>query len=386
MGCRAWLEENCPREVTGPFDPERDMVWGGRKWVFRSEAQRIWLQRMASRGWTVPTWPIECGGAGLSAAQAQVLREEMARLQSWVPLYSFGITMLGPVLLAFGDEEQKRRHLPRIARGEIRWCQGFSEPQAGSDLASLRTRAEDQGDHFLVNGQKIWTSYADQCDWIFCLVRTNPTAKKQAGISFLLIDMQSPGVTTRPVEMISGESPFCETFLTDVRVPKENLIGPVDHGWEIAKFLLGHERESIGSASSLFDLTSLLPVAVQRAEADGGALRSAALRTDIVRAEIDTRAYQLTLRRYSEEMHADNALLGDRASILKYYGAELNKRRAELLLQLGSLASLQQPATGLDSHSAARRWLRSKGNSIEGGTSEIMLDIIARRILRLPVA
>jgi alkylation response protein AidB-like acyl-CoA dehydrogenase len=340
---------------------------------------------MVSRGWTVPTWPLEYGGAGLSAADTQALQEEMERIQAWMPLYSFGITMLAPVLLAYGSEAQKRRHLPPIARGEIRWCQGFSEPQAGSDLASLKTRAEDAGDHYRVNGQKIWTSYADQCDWIFCLVRTNPAVKKQAGISFLLIDMTSAGVTTRPIEMISGESPFCETFLSDVRVPKENLVGPVDGGWELAKFLLGFERESIGRASSLFDLTTLLPAAAQRAADEGGSLHPDILRADVVRAEVDTRAYRLTLRRYREEMEASNSLLGDRASILKYYGAELNKRRAELLLRLEGFRALEQPESGLDPGSSARRWLRSKGNSIEGGTSEIMLDIIARRILALPV-
>lgn len=299
-GTRAWLEANCPPGARGPFGADRDTVWGGSKWVFRSDDQREWLALMSERGWTVPTWPVAYGGAGLTVAQALILKEEMTRIRAWPPLYSFGITMLAPVLLEFGTDEQKRRHLPPIARGEIRWCQGFSEPQAGSDLASLKTRADLDGEHFLVIGQKIWTSYADQCDWIFCLVRTNTSVRKQAGISFLLVDMRSKGVSTRPIRMISDEAPFCETFLTDVEVPKANLVGRIDGGWELAKFLLGHERESIGQASSLFDLLSLLPAAQLRAQSNGGSLRPVPLLTDILRAEIETRAYQLTLRRYAQ--------------------------------------------------------------------------------------
>ena len=240
---RAWLEANCPEPMRRPFRHEGDVVWGGRDARLEA-AQRLWLDRMAERGWTVPDWPAEYGGGGLSPAETKVLRAEMARLGCRSPLNSFGISMLGPALLKYGTEAQKREHLPPIARGEIRWCQGYSEPGAGSDLASLQTWAEDGGDHLVVNGQKIWTSYADKADWIFCLVRTSRESK-HGGISFVLFDMRSPGVTTKPILLISGSSPFCETFFNDVKVLKSNLVGGLNKGWEVAKYLLGHEREMI---------------------------------------------------------------------------------------------------------------------------------------------
>jgi acyl-CoA dehydrogenase len=211
---RAWLEANCPPAMRQPVTGEEDIVWGGRK-AKLSPDQKAWLDAMASRGWTVPDWPSEYGGGGLSPEQTKTLRQEMARLGCRNPLQSFGISMLGPALLKYGNEAQKKRFLPEIARGEIRWCQGYSEPNAGSDLAGLQTSAEDKGDHYLVNGQKVWTSYADKADWIFCLVRTDKTTK-QGGISFLLFDMASPGVSTKPILLISGSSPFCETFFDNV--------------------------------------------------------------------------------------------------------------------------------------------------------------------------
>ena len=242
---RAWLIQHCPAEMRRPMTSEDDACWGGRNVKFSCPAQQQWLQTMAARGWTVPAWPTAYGGGGLSGEQAKILAQEMRSLQCRSPLQSFGIWMLGPALLKFGSEAQKLEHLPRIARGEIRWCQGYSEPNAGSDLASLATRAEDLGDHFIVNGQKIWTSYADLADWIFCLVRTD-SAKKHTGISFVLFDMASPGVSTRPILLISGKSPFCETFFDNVRVEKSNLVGHAGGGWDVAKYLLTHEREMIG--------------------------------------------------------------------------------------------------------------------------------------------
>ena len=180
---RAWLEANCPPEMREPMRGEKDLCWGGRNWTFQSEAQRHWLQVMAERGWTVPDWPKDYGGGGLTADESHVLKEEMARIGARPPLTSFGISMLGPALLKFGTEEQKKHYLSQIARGEIRWCQGYSEPGAGSDLAGLQTKAEDKGDHWLVNGQKVWTSYADQADWIFCLVRTSSSPSRAASAS-----------------------------------------------------------------------------------------------------------------------------------------------------------------------------------------------------------
>ncbi|MCY7279665.1 MAG: acyl-CoA dehydrogenase family protein, partial [Sphingomonas bacterium] len=193
---RGWLDANCPPEMREPMRSEKDACWGGRKFEYQSPAQKHWLDVMAARGWTVPDWPSAYGGGGLSAAETKVLKEEMAAIGARSPLTSFGISMLGPALLKFGTEKQKTHYLGQIARGEIRWCQGYSEPGAGSDLAGLQTKAEDAGDHYVVNGQKVWTSYADEADWIFCLVRTS-TESKHKGISFLLFDMDSPGVSTK---------------------------------------------------------------------------------------------------------------------------------------------------------------------------------------------
>src|SRR3954468_16090780 len=243
---RAWLEANCPAEMRQPMRDESDACWGGRNPVFKNAAQKSWMDAMAARGWTVPDWPTDYGGGGLSPAETKILRQEMARINARSPLTSFGISMLGPALLKYGTEEQKKHYLPQIARGEIRWCQGYSEPGAGSDLAGLQTKCEDKGDHWLINGSKVWTSYADKADWCFCLVRTD-ASKKHEGISFVLIDMASPGVETRPIQLISGESPFCETFFTDVKIPKANLVGRVNGGWEIAKRLLQYERQNISA-------------------------------------------------------------------------------------------------------------------------------------------
>ncbi len=379
---RAWLEANCPPEMRTSGRGDEDLCWGGRRWVFQSEAQRLWFERCLTRGFTVPTWPKEYGGAGLSREDAATLTEEMRRLHARPPLVSFGISMLGPALLKFGTSEQKAMHLPRIARGEIRWCQGYSEPGAGSDLASLRTKAEDKGDHFLVNGQKIWTSYADKADWIFCLVRTDPAAIKQKGISFLLIDMATPGVSTKPIVLISGKSPFCETFFDNVAVLKANLVGTLNRGWDVAKYLLTHEREMIaGGGSNLFDMHAL-DKAAQRA-AGGAKLNDPILRAEIARAAIDTYASEATRLRYLAEV-AGGGELGARSALLKYDGTELNKRRHELAMSLAGAEALYFDGNGGPGQDVAQGWLRSKGNSIEGGTSEIMLDIVAKRLLELP--
>jgi acyl-CoA dehydrogenase len=268
---RAWLEENCPESMREPYRGEDDQVWGGRNAQYKNPDQKVWLERMAARGWTTPAWPEEYGGGGLDHKQTRILTQEMNRLKCRRPLDSFGISMLGPALLTYASEEIKREHMPQILNGEIRWCQGYSEPGAGagSDLASLRTRAEDCGDHYLVNGSKIWTTYADQADWVFALVRTVNSGTKHEGISFLLIDMDDPGVTTRPIKLISGRSSFCETFLDDVKVPKANLVGEEGKGWTIAKFLLTHEREMISGFGSSSARKKLSEQATQEAFHEG---------------------------------------------------------------------------------------------------------------------
>jgi len=362
-----------------------DYYWGGRKPEIAHPDQKLWCDRMAARGWTVPDWPEAYGGAGLGREQVKVLREEMARINARPALESFGISMLGPALLKFGNDEQKLEHLPKIARGEIRWCQGYSEPNAGSDLASLATKAEDRGDHYLINGQKIWTSYADKADWIFCLVRTDNSGSKHEGISFVLFDMASPGVTVRPIRLISGSSPFCETFFDNVKADKKNLVGEEGKGWTIAKYLLTHEREMISSFGTA-SKTSLGQLAAGSIGTDAaGRLANSSLRQEIAQYQLDAFAFGQTMARVRDEAKAGQGL-GAASSIFKYYGTELNKRRHEL-----NLAALGEAALGWDGEAynggtLSRDWLRSKGNSIEGGTSEVQLNIIAKRVLGLPDA
>jgi len=374
----AWISDNCPAPLLGRPMDESAIVWGGRRWTFTDDNQRIWLERAVSRGLTAPRWPTEYGGAGLSRAQEKIYREEMARIGAPPPLESFGLWMLGPALLEFGNPEQKARHLPPITRGEIRWCQGYSEPGAGSDLANVQTRAEDMGDHWLVNGQKIWTSYADKADWIFALVRTDRDAPKHKGISFLLMDMETPGITTRPIRLISGKSPFCETFFDNVKVPKENLVGELNRGWDIAKYLLTHEREMIGGgASGLLGGRSIGQILAAQ---DSDVLADPVLRAEAMQAEVDALAFTLTMGRYKDQAEAGRGV-GNASAMLKYFGTELNKRRYELLMATAGSDGLEWDGAhgGL-----APEWLRTKANSIEGGTTEVMLDIIAKRVLEMP--
>jgi acyl-CoA dehydrogenase len=380
---RAWLEENCPQSMRSPFSSDKDVCWGGRKFEFQSEDQRLWLERMAERGWTAPDWPTEYGGGGLSRPEHKVLLEEMARIQARPPLHSFGVWMIGPALLKFGSEALKQQHLPPIVRGEIRWCQGYSEPGAGSDLAGLQTRAEDEGDHFIVNGQKIWTSHADKSDWMFALVRTEPQAKKQEGISLVLFDMETPGVSTRPIKLISGSSPFCETFLDDARVEKDQLVGEMNKGWTIAKYLLTHERSMIGNmGSTAAGEKTLVDHAVDSIGLADGRLADPMLRAEVADWAIDAQAYELTAERVQDEAKAGQGV-GNTSAMLKMSGTELNKRRHELMIALYGSDAMVWEGEGWRSQALPQQWLRSKGNSIEGGTSEVQLNIIAKHILGL---
>ena len=383
---RAWLAENCPEEMRKPLKSEKDVCWGGRNFKPSSPAQKDWLDRMGAKGWTVPDWPKAYGGGGLSPAETKVLREEMAAIRARNPLNSFGISMLGPALLKYGTEEQKLEHLPKIARGEIRWCQGYSEPNAGSDLAGLATSAEDGGDHYIVNGQKVWTSYADEADWIFCLVRTDKTSK-QGGISFVLFDMASEGVSTKPILLISGNSPFCETFFDNVKVPKANRVHDENKGWDVAKYLLGHEREMIsGMGLGGQGESPLVTGAIATVGLDTqGRLADPLLRASIALFEVRAKAFAAMSERFIDELKAGRAHPAQ-PSMMKYYGTELNKTRNELIMAAGGSEALEWESEASRGGAAARSWLRSKANSIEGGTSEIQLNIIAKRILELPGA
>jgi len=383
---RAWLEANCPAECRGPVKSDEDRVWGGRNPTFPTPAHKTWLEKMGARGWTAPEWPTEYGGGGLSREEAKVLASEMRRIDAQAPLASFGVWMLGPALLQFGTEAQKKRFLPEIVRGEIRWCQGYSEPGAGSDLAAIQTRAEDRGDHWIVNGQKVWTSYADKADWIFCLVRTDPEAPKHLGISFVLFDMATKGVSTRPITLISGKSPFCETFFDDVRVEKENLVGTLNRGWDVAKALLAHERTMIGAMGEMGGGRPLGQVATGSIGIDDdGRLDEPMLRARIAELEVDAAAFRLAMER-TGDLHKAGQAHPAIASMLKYYGSELNKRRHELLMAAGGSDALEWEGERSRDGAMARDWLRTKANSIEGGTSEIQLNIIAKHLLQLPGA
>lgn len=382
---RAWLEANCPPEMRQPVRSEKDACWGGRNPDFQP-GQKEWMDAMASRGWTVPDWPTEYGGGGLSPAETKILREEMAAIRARNPLNSFGISMLGPALLKYGTEEQKLEHLPKIARGEIRWCQGYSEPNAGSDLASLATSAEDAGDHYIVNGQKVWTSYADKADWIFCLVRTSKESK-QGGISFVLFDMESEGVSTKPILLISGYSPFCETFFDNVKVPKKNRIHAENKGWDVAKYLLGHEREMIsGMGLGSTGGNPLIEGAIATVGLnDRGELADPLLRASLALFEVRSKAFTAMSERFIDELKAGQAHPAQ-PSMMKYYGTELNKARHELVMTAGGSDTLEWESARSNGGAKPRAWLRTKANSIEGGTSEVQLNIIAKRILELPGA
>ena len=387
----SWLDANAPKTIVGLPLGEMGGNWGGRRPTWDHPDMKVWLERAAERGLTAPTWPREYGGGGLEPEAAKVVGQELARRRLPPPLTGFGLTMIGPTLLRYGSEEQKREHLTKICRGEIRWCQGYSEPDSGSDLASLQTKAVRDGDFFVVTGTKVWTSYADQSDWIFALVRSDPNAKKQEGITFLLIDMASPGVSVRPILLISGASPFCETRFDNVRVPVANVIHKINAGWTVAKALLGHERNMIadifgvaerkkGSRGSL-----LAGLARHYLDGEGGPLPDPALREQIAQCELDERAFGLTVQRSRDAAKAGHQP-GPESSLFKVYATELNKRRTELMVKIAGPAGLGWEGPGFDEEelTRTRHWLRARGNSIEGGTSEVQLNIIAKRVLGLP--
>ena len=382
---RDWLEANAPASMRTPMPPA-EVPWGGKKGRFPNPESREWLNVMAQKGYTAAHWPVEYGGAGLDGEQAAILAAEIKALGLRSPLWSFGLWMLGPVLMEYGTEEQRRRFLPSISRGETRWCQGYSEPAAGSDLASLKTRAEDKGDHYLVNGQKVWTSYADEADWIFCLVRTDRDAPKHKGISFLLIDMETPGVEVRPIRLISGESPFCETFFDDVKVPKENLVGAEGEGWTIAKKLLEYERQNVSAIGFGGDRSSsLADIARKHGGGDAsGKIVDPVLRNRIAGAMMYERAVELLTAQGQRQ--ANEGRVGFTTSVVKYASAKINRERDDLAIDIAGLDGTGWAGDGFEPAdlTLTRKWLRSKGNSIEGGTSEVQLDVLAKNALGLP--
>ena len=384
---REWLEANFPKALAADPAAQVAKMSGAEE----SDDARAWRKAMGAKGWGVPTWPAEYGGGGLSVKQARVLHEEMGKIGARNPIGGMGVMMFGPTLIEYGTEALKRQHLPGIVSGDVRWCQGYSEPGSGSDLASLQTRAEDKGDHYVVSGQKIWTSGANLADWCFCLVRTD-TSKKHEGISFLLIDMTSPGVEVRPIRLINGTSPFCETFFTDVVVPKNQLFGPLNGGWTVAKRLLQFERDNIsaglggGSIGAPVKALTVKQAAVDYVGLDEtGRLADSDLRRRVTEHLMEAQAFQLTVRRASDEARAGNGPSAA-TSIMKYAGAKVAMDRNELIIEALGTAGTGWGGEGFDEPelAAVRTWLRSKGNSIEGGTSEINLNVVSKRVLGLP--
>ncbi len=380
---RDWIAANFPQSLKGK-DRGLSAVEGP---VEETPDETRWREALGSKGWTVPTWPKDYGGGGLGRAEARVVQEELARAGATNPVAgTMGVMMFGPTLLEYGSEEQKREHIPAIAMGTVRWCQGYSEPGAGSDLASLQTFAEDAGDHYIVNGQKTWTSGGQWADKCFMIVRTD-RSKKHEGITFLLCDMDTPGVETRPIRLISGASPFCETFFTNVHVPKANRVGEEGQGWTIGKRLLQHERNSLSGGGStagrMFAGPPLSEIAKRAVGVDGeGRIADPELRTRIIRHDMEARAFMLTLRRAQMEAKSNQGPSAA-TSIMKNVGARIMQERSELLIEIRGLAGLGWEGEGFseDELAQVRMWLFGKAVSIYGGSTEIQNNVIAKRIL-----
>ena len=373
---RDWLKQNCPPGARNVRQGIDNSFWGGRNPVHLSEDRKVWFERMAERGWTAPAWPKIYGGGGLDTGQARILMQEMKRIGAVDPLKSLGLMMLGHALLKFGTEEQKLEHLPKITQGKIRWAQGYSEPGAGSDLASLQTRGEDMGDHFVVNGQKIWTTYGHKADMIFALVRTEPEASKHQGISFLLIDMDQPGVKASPIRMISGNEHFSQTFFDNAAVPMKNVVGERGKGWDVAKYLLTFERSSMGESIGGGEGKTIAERALETVGRQGLS-QEPGLRREVAETMMETWAIQIAAERLFDQGKA-GALSPFSPNVLKLLGTELATRRTRLGMSIGGFDHLA------DDGQEVYEWLQAPTNCIAGGSNEVQLNILSKRALELP--
>lgn len=387
---RAWLEENCPQEMRN-----LSFHWEDAHLIYSRDEAKVWLERMAAKGWVAPTWPTEYGGGGLDREHAAVLNQEMKRIGAVAPSSGMGLTMIGPTLLEFGTEEQKQRHIPSICDGSIRWCQGYSEPGAGSDLAALQTSAVLEGDHFVINGQKIWTSGAQYADWMFALVRTDKTTKHD-GISFVLFDMRQEGVTVKPIQLISGSSPFCETFLDNVIARRDDLVGELNKGWTVGKRLLQFERSGIGGLAGANNKkkdkkkvekpkNDLAEIAKQYTGDTGGKISDTGAREKVLKHSMTERAFQLTAQRVNQESLSGKTP-GDTTSIFKLVGANLARDATELKSELMGVHGIGWEGDGFSDKEieTTRNWLNSRAVTIYGGTNEVQMNIISKRVLGLP--
>jgi alkylation response protein AidB-like acyl-CoA dehydrogenase len=378
---RAWIEANFPPALKGKGALATAEV------TTTHADLKAWRKAIGLKGWATPTWPAEYGGGGLSVPQARALAQEMAKLGAFNPMmFGMGVTMIGPTILDYGTPEQKAKHIPPIVRGDVQWCVGYSEPNAGSDLASLQMKCEDAGDHWVINGQKTWTSGAQYSDWCGALVRTDFTAKKHDGISFMLIDMHQPAIDPRPIALIAGASPFCETFFTDAVAPKENLLGKLNEGWSVGKRLLQHERASQTGGSGGGRQVPLNEIAKRYVELDAnGRIADTDLRTRLTRHLMDAKIHGLTLARVmAESKEASGATNG--ASVLKNSATIVAQTRAELTLEIMGAQGLgwQGDTFTQEEIESVRGWLAGKAMSIYGGSVEIQNNIISKRILGLP--
>ncbi len=382
---RAWLEENCPEEMRN-----LSFHWEDAHRIYSKPAADRWLKTMAARGWVAPTWPTEYGGGGLSAAEARILSEEMGRIKATAPSSGMGLSMIGPTLLEYGTEEQKQRHIPKICDGTVRWCQGYSEPGAGSDLAALQCKAVLEGDHFVINGQKIWTSGANHADWMFALVRTDPSAAKHDGISFVLLDMHQEGVTVKPIALISGSSPFCETFLDNAIARRDDLVGELNKGWTVGKRLLQFERSGIGGLTGggrkkQAASNPLADIAKSYMGEDGNKIADDGAREKVLRHSMIERAFQLTAQRVNQENQSGKTP-GAATSIFKLVGAGLARNQTELKSELMGFNGIGWEGDEFTAYEleTTRNWLNSRAVTIYGGTNEVQMNIIGKRVLGLP--
>jgi alkylation response protein AidB-like acyl-CoA dehydrogenase len=364
---RAWIEANYPPEIRNP--PSR----------LHFSENKVWYYKLAEKGWLCPGWPRAHGGMGLSAARQLIMIEERER-HGCARLNDMGVNMLGPLVIRHGTPEQQQFFLPRILTGEHIWCQGYSEPNAGSDLAALRTEAVLDGDMFVVNGQKIWTSLAMDANWIFCLVRTDNTARKQEGISFLLIPMDTPGITIRPIRNLDMQDEFCETFFDDVRVPRENIVGQINKGWTMAKNLLGFERIGIGSPRQSTNALGRLRLLADRM----GVWEDAAFQDRYTRLRMDLADHKVLYETFAERVRRDQPL-GPDVSMLKIHQTELFQRITETMLDIAAeFSGSQGPLDGNRELNPTGLFIQSRPATIYGGSNEIQRNVLAKNVLQLP--
>jgi alkylation response protein AidB-like acyl-CoA dehydrogenase len=357
---RAWLEANVPK----PYEREKSISDPGYV-----EYLRDWQRAQAENGWLGITWPKEYGGQGLGPTEQSIFNEEAAKLDSPYLMGQVGVSLIGPTIAMIGTPEQKERYLSKLLLGEEIWVQGFSEPNAGSDLGSLACRAVRDGDHFIVNGQKTWTSYAQVADWIFLLVRTNTEVSKYKGITCLLVDMKSEGVSVRPLRMMSGDSVFNEVFFSDVKVPVENVLGEIDGGWKVGITALMHERMNLGGGITV-EVAHFLANVVEMAR-ERGLTDDPIVRQKLAQASLELEVFQMTSARAMSAVGKGEAP-GPEGSILKLFWSNYNQWLVQTAQEIAKFGSLSY------------RYLRARGNSIEAGTSEVLKNTIAARVLGLP--